>query len=84
MKAFLSARQTGMLLECSPNRVMQRMKKGYWDLGIVVPPKNKKGNCTYEISPNKLAEKFGVSVEEVFRALEEKRPLKLFEKEGVV
>lgn len=72
-----------MLLGCGFSRVKQRMRRGYWDLGSVIPPKSKNGNCTYEISPKKLSEQFGVSLEEISQALEEKRPLRVFEKEGV-
>lgn len=79
----LNASQTAMLLGCGPSRVAQRIKRGYWNIGIAVPPKSKNGNCTYEVIPQKLSEQFGVSLEEIFRALEEKRPLRIFEKEGV-
>lgn len=77
MKAFLTAKQTAMLLGCASPRVTERMKRGYWDIGKVIPPKTKHGNHSYEVSPNKLADLAGVTTEEIFRALKEGRPLRV-------
>lgn len=83
MHAVLNAKQTAMLLGCGSPRVSERVKRGYWDIGRAIPPKGKRGNYTYEIIPKKLSEQFGVSVEEIYQALKERRPLRMFEKEGV-
>ncbi len=83
MYATLNASQAAMLLGCGSRRVAERIREGYWNIGSVIPPKRKSGNCTYEISPKKLSEQFGVSLEEISQALEEKRPLRVFETEGV-
>lgn len=76
MNALLSAKQTAMLLECGEQRVRERMKQDDWNIGIVIPPR--KGGCKhiYEVNPKKLAEMTGASIEEVFEALREKRPIR--------
>lgn len=77
MKAFLTAQQAGRILGCAPKKVTERMRRGIWDIGTVVPSKEKNGNCTYEIIPKKLAELAGASVEEVLEALKEDRPIRV-------
>ena len=77
MKAFLTAKQAGLLLGCAPKKVTERMRRGIWDIGTVVPSKKKSGNCTYEIIPKKLAELAVSSTEEVLEALKENRPIRV-------
>lgn len=69
MRGLLSASQAAKVMQCSTQMVRERMKRGMWDIGMVVPPQNKNGNHTYEIVPSKLAELLGISVEEVERRL---------------
>ncbi len=70
MKSILSASQTAKIIGCSEQMVRERMKRGIWAIGIVVPPKKKDGNYTYEVIPRKLADMIEISMEELERRLE--------------
>ena len=76
MNALLSADQTAMLLECGSQKVRERMKNADWNIGNVISPKKGGRKHSYEVNPKKLAEMTGVSIEEVFTALREERPIR--------
>lgn len=48
---------------CDADFVRQQMKKGKWDLGVVIPPQKKGGNYRYMIFRPKLDKFMGIEQE---------------------
>ena len=71
MREILSAAQAARVIGCAPQMVRERIKRGIWTFGSVVTAKQS-GNVqsSYEIKKRDLADRLGISVEEVERRIQ--------------
>lgn len=68
MREILNASETARVIGCSPQMVRERIKRGIWTFGnVVTAEQSGKRQDSYEINKRALAERLGISVEEVER-----------------
>lgn len=71
MNDILTAAQAAGVIGCNPQKVRERMKRGIWKIGVVIPPDQSSGEkkTAYEISKYKLAKLLDIDVHEIDRRL---------------